>query len=92
MSIQSVDPDRIGPGAAPRAVNGDDAEPFDLRGVAPGPFRDLGEFDRRLSEPASDPAQRRRSAGDERDRVDRRAFNPHFVLGDLDIVNARALT
>jgi hypothetical protein len=56
--IEGVNPDRVGPGAPPRAVNGDDPEPFRLRGVAPRPFRDFGEFDRRLSEPASDPAQR----------------------------------
>src|ERR1700677_1818226 len=90
--IEGVDPDRVGPGAPPRAVNGDDTEPFDVGGVAPGPFRDFGEFDRRLGEPASDPAQRRRSAGDERDGMDRRALNPHFALGNLDVVDARALT
>src|ERR1700722_3944397 len=93
MSIKCVEPARVGPGAPPRAVNGDDAEPFDLRRVAPGPFPDLGEFDRRLGEPASDPAQRRRSAGDERDGMDRGALNPHYVFfSNFDVVNARALT
>src|ERR1700722_3177191 len=89
--IEGVDPDRVGPGAPPRDVNGDDTEPFRLWGVAPSPFRDFGKFDRRLREPASDPAQRGRGAGDERDGVDGRALTPHFVVRNLDVVNPRAL-
>src|SRR5271156_4975541 len=90
-SIESVDPDWVGPGAPPWAVNGDDAEPFDPRRIAPGPFRDFGEFNRRLGESASDAAYRRRSAADERDGVNRRALDPHFLAGEVDAVNARAL-
>src|SRR5215475_3551001 len=91
VSVEGIDPYGVGPGAPLWSVNGDDAEPFHLRRIAPSPFLDFGKFDRRLGEPVSDPAQRRRGAGDEGDGVDRRALDPHFVLGNLDIVNAGAL-
>ena len=91
MSIECVDPDRIGPSSPPWSVNGNDAERFEWRRVAPGPLSYFREFNRRLREPASDTAHRRRCASVKREGVDRRAFDPHLVAGEVNVVNARAL-
>src|SRR5271165_4147800 len=90
-SIERVDPDRVRPSPPPRAVDDDDAEPFDRRGVPPRPLRSFGELDRRVRQAAPHAAQRGGGAGDKSYGMDRGALDPRFGAGDLDVINARAL-
>src|SRR5690242_13165223 len=82
LSIERVEPDRIRPSPPPRAVDDDDAEPFNRRRFGPSPLRDLGELDRRVGEASTYAAERGRGAGHQRDGVDRRALDPRFRSGD----------
>src|SRR5208282_2863557 len=63
LSIERVDPDRVRPSPPPRAVDDNDADPFDRRGIPPRPLLRFGELDRRVRQAAPHTAQRRGGAG-----------------------------